>query len=606
MSKYNDSVGEVDIIFAGGGTAACVAAGRLAKANPSLKVLLVEGGRNNFNDPTITNPAVYLSHLAPDSKTALFYKSKESKHLNGREAIVPTGGLLGGGSSINFMMYTRAQGADFDSWNTPGWSAKDMLPLCNKLETFNGKGNFDKSKHGYEGPVHVGDGGYRGKSENQFMDTVKAMGYKEIDDLQDLDSVGGFAHWKRYVSEDGKRQDAAHRYIHPLLQDGKHSNLHILTDSKVIRVLFDESSPPKAVGIEYKPNAEHQPELALSKPVHKTIKASKLVVVSAGALNTPQILERSGVGNPEILKKLDIPVVADVPGVGEDYQDHHLLLYPYKSNLDENETLDGILSGRKNFVKAMEEKDPMLGWNGIDICAKLRPSDEVINSLGPEFQEDWDRDFKPYPTRPMMLCGVVNAFLGDPSLVEPGQYMTMGTYTAYPYSRGSIHITSKEDVTNGYEFDAGYLNHPSDIKKQVWAYKMSREIARRLPYYKGELELGHPKFKDGSNAAINETTTTTDIKAKDIEYSKDDDAAIEDWVRDNLNTTWHSCGTCAMRPKGKGGVLDRSLNVYGTQGLKIADLSMMPENVGGNTNNTALVIGEKAATIIAKEMGFEV
>lgn len=95
------------------------------------------------------------------------------------------------------------------------------------------------------------------------------------------------------------------------------------------------------------------------------MKASKLVVVSAGALGTPQVLERSGVGNPEILKKLDIPVVSDLPGVGEDYQDHHLLLYPYKSTLDESETLDGLLSGRKDFVKAMEEKDPMLGWNGI-------------------------------------------------------------------------------------------------------------------------------------------------------------------------------------------------------------------------------------------------
>lgn len=131
----------------------------------------------------------------------------------------------------------------------------------------------------------------------------------------------------------GKRQDAAHRYIHPLLQSGDYPNLHILIESKVIRVLFDESSPPKAIGVEYKPNKNAQPEIGLSKPVHSIIKAKKLVVVSSGALGTPQILERSGVGNPEILKKLDIPVVADVPGVGENYQDHNLLLYPYKTNL---------------------------------------------------------------------------------------------------------------------------------------------------------------------------------------------------------------------------------------------------------------------------------
>jgi choline dehydrogenase-like flavoprotein len=126
-----------------------------------------------------------------------------------------------------------------------------------------------------------------------------------------LDFTNPPQHWQRYVSPDGKRQDAAHRYIHPLLQDGSHPNLHILTDSKVIRVLFDESTPPRAIGIEYKPNADHQPELALSKPVHKTIKANKLVVITAGALGTPQILERSGVGNSDILRKAGVTVVVD-------------------------------------------------------------------------------------------------------------------------------------------------------------------------------------------------------------------------------------------------------------------------------------------------------
>jgi alcohol oxidase len=114
------------------------------------------------------------------------------------------------------------------------------------------------------------------------------------------------------VSPDGKRQDAAHRYIHPLLQDGKHPNLHILTDSKVIRVLFNTATPPRAIGVEYKPNGDHQPEIALSKPVHKIVKANRLVVVTAGALGSPQILERSGVGNPDILKKVGVSVVAEV------------------------------------------------------------------------------------------------------------------------------------------------------------------------------------------------------------------------------------------------------------------------------------------------------
>jgi len=107
---------------------------------------------------------------------------------------VPMGGLLGGGSSINFMMYTRAQGADFDSWATPGWTAKDMLPICNKLETYHVKGDtIDQSKHGHDGPIHISDGGFRGKSENEFAKTVEGMGYKMIEDLQDFDAVGGFS-----------------------------------------------------------------------------------------------------------------------------------------------------------------------------------------------------------------------------------------------------------------------------------------------------------------------------------------------------------------------------------------------------------------------------
>ncbi|ESZ94384.1 putative alcohol oxidase [Sclerotinia borealis F-4128] len=599
----------VDIIFAGGGTAACVAAGRLAKANPDLRILLIEGGKNNFEDPTVVNPAVYLSHLAPDSKTALFYKSKASPHLNNRSAIVPAGGLLGGGSSINFMMYTRAQSIDFDSWDTPGWSGKEMMEMCRKLETYHpvGEGR-DANKHGYEGPVHVSDGGYRGKSEELFMETVRAMGYRDIVDLQDGEACGGFSKWHRYVSLTGRRQDAAHTYIHPLLQSSTHPNLQILPESKVVRVLFDSpsdsSTPPRATGIEYIPNADHQPMLALSKAVSHTVTAEKLVVVSAGALGTPQILERSGVGRKEVLERVGVQVVSEVEGVGEAYQDHNLLLYPYKTSLDESETIDNILSGRKDFVQALEAKDPQLGWNAVDICAKLRPSPSEIQALGPDFISDWEKDFAPHPTKPLMLCGVVNAFLADPSLVDPGQYMTMGVYTAYPYSRGSIHITDSSDVQNGYEFDAGFLSHPSDLKKQLWAYKMQREICRRLPYFKGELELGHPKFAEGSKATL--SAGGIEGKVEDINYSAEDDAVIEDWIRENLNTTWHSLGTCAMRPREKGGVVDGDLNVYGTRGLKICDLSMVPENVGANTNNTALAIGEKAAVIIGRELGIEV
>ncbi|KAI9744333.1 MAG: hypothetical protein M1818_002485 [Claussenomyces sp. TS43310] len=598
-ADYADSVGDVDIIFAGGGTAACVTAGRLAKAYPDLKILLVEAGRTNDNDPTVVNAGAFLTLLDPKSKTTFPYRSQPSPHLLGREALVANGCMLGRGSLVNYMMDSRAQGIDFDDWDTPGWAAKDMLPVCNKLETFH-CAVTDRSKHGYEGPVHISDGGFRSNVIEEFMNSIKKMGYKEIEDLQDFDHIGGFSRCHRNVSLDGKRQDAAYQYIHPLLQDGRHPNLHLLLQTRVLRVIFYDSKLPRAIGVECRPNPDLQPELAISTP--KFIRARKFVVLAAGALSTPQILERSGVGNQRRLNKLGIHVVSDLRGVGENYQDHNHVMYPYKTSLDASQCFDGCLSSSEALVRAQREKDPKIGWNGVDICAKLRPADDEIAAFGPEFQRDWNRDFASKPTRPLLLCGVMNAFLpADASKLKTCQCISIGTYTAYPWSRGSIHITNKEDVIDGYEFNAGFLSHPSDIKTQICGYKVTRGLARGLPYFRGEVKAAHPQFKENSRARVTEFAQST-VPMQEIAYSKEDNEAIEDWIRTSLSTTWHSLGTCAMTSKSRGGVVDRHLNVYGTQGLKVVDLSIVPTNVGANTNNTAFAVGEKAAMIIDAEM----
>lgn len=138
------------------------------------------------------------------------------------------------------------------------------------------------------------------------------------------------------------------------------------------------------------------------------MRAKKLVVVSAGACGTPPVLERSGVGNPDILKRANVPLVADLPGVGHDYQDHHLVLFPYRTNLAPEETLDGVLSGRSDVAAMIKNNDKLLGWNAIDISSKLRPTEEEVAALGPEFQEAWNRDFKNDPNRPLMLVGLVS------------------------------------------------------------------------------------------------------------------------------------------------------------------------------------------------------
>ncbi|KAK8064414.1 gmc oxidoreductase [Apiospora phragmitis] len=598
-TKSADDIDEVDVIIAGGkfslflsyilpkesGTAGCVVAARLAEADPSLSILVIEGGRNNHNDPAVVNPAPFLSLLQPSNKAALFYQGNQAPQLAGRAPVVPAGGILGGGSSVNFMMYTRAQRPDFDSWKTPGWSATRSCrsayissDTIAQLETYHGTG--DEAVHGYDGPVQITDGGHRGtESEADLIAAAKSMGMREIEDLQSLDSNDGIAKWWRTVCKEGKRQDAAHVYLHPKLEDtNKYPNLHVVVEAQVVRVLIDENNK-KAAGVEYRANPHFQASIALTAAPSRTVRARRMVIVSCGALGTPSVLERSGVGSPEVLKQAGVPLVADVPGVGADYQDHHLLLYPYRTGLRPDETIDALLGGRADFATMLEKKDKSLGWNTIDFGAKIRPSEPEVAALGrvPDGVGSGLQELAEQATHVDGYRYVVN-------------YITTGTYTAYPYSRGHMHITGPS-VDDPLDFDVGFFTdaHDVDLKKQIWAYKKQRELMRRTHMYRGELAAGHPSSRRAPR--------------RHVEYTAEDDAAIEQFLRENVNTTWHSLGTCKMAPRENGGVVDGNLSVYGVEGLKLADLSIVPENIGANTNNTALTIGEKAAAIFIKELG---
>ena len=200
----------------------------------------------------------------------------------------------------------------------------------------------------------------------------------------------------------GKRQDAASNYLHPRLGDGFHPNLYVLTQHQVIRVLFDGN---EASGVEFRPNPKFND--GAEKPVQR-VKAKKLVVLSAGALGTPLVLERSGVGDPEILDKAGVDVVAEVPGVGAEYQDHQLMTYAYYSSLLPNETFDAIYSGRTNVDELIKKNDPIIGWTAADVYSKLRPSDEEAKALGPAFERAWNRDYKTNPTKPLSMITSLN------------------------------------------------------------------------------------------------------------------------------------------------------------------------------------------------------
>lgn len=268
-----------------------------------------------------------------------------------------------------------------------------------QLETYYGPGS--KATHGSDGPTLISSGTFRvNRSEDDFIQAAKQVGISEIVDLQDLDSNDGVQRALRFIGPDGKRQDTAHKYLHPRLQDGKHPNLNVLVESQVLRVLFEGK---RASGIEYQPNPAFQ-----NGTTKQSIKARKMVIVSAGAMGTPLILERSGIGNPEILSRASVPLVASVPGVGNEYQDHHLLAYPYQTNLYPNETVDALVGGRLDVGELIATNARIMGWNAQDLTAKLRPSDAEVAALGPEFRAAWDRDFKNNPNKPLMLMSLVS------------------------------------------------------------------------------------------------------------------------------------------------------------------------------------------------------
>jgi len=182
----------------------------------------------------------------------------------------------------------------------------------------------------------------------------------------------------------------------------------------------------------------------------------------------------------------------------------------------------------------------------------------------------------------------------------------MAHITEYPVARGHAHITHGEDVSAPLDFVPGFLESPADVKPLMLGYKISREIARRMPHFRGEYASLHPSFAPGGPASvIARAEGPVALDAPRIMYSKEDERALEAYVRKGVTTSWHSLGTCAMKLRKRGGVVDPLLNVYGVQGLKIADLSICPSNVAANTYSTALVIGEKAAVIIAEELGIK-
>jgi alcohol oxidase len=219
-------------------------------------------------------------------------------------------------------------------------------------------------------------------------------------DIGDLETVDGAQRAYRYVAEDGIRQDVAHVYLHPRLQDGNHPNLHVVVESQVLRVLIEDG---RAAGVVYRPRSLQ------GSSGDRPIRARKMVVVSCGAFGTPPVLERSGVGNATILRNAGIEPIVDLPGVGNGYQDHHLGAYLYRSALEPSEFFDIPAMGA--LTPEQMATNPMRGWNGVDITSKLRPTEHEVATMGTELRQWWENKFSDRIERPLAVMAVFNGLV---------------------------------------------------------------------------------------------------------------------------------------------------------------------------------------------------
>ncbi|PPR03907.1 hypothetical protein CVT24_008099 [Panaeolus cyanescens] len=587
---------QYDIIFAGGGPCSCIAASRLLESDPSLKILIIEYGSHVTNETRHVQPGQFM-RMQADGEVLHFHVGKPSAALGGRSPIVPTGKAVGGASVVNFMMYTRPAASDYNDWENvygnQGWGSDSLIALAKKAETYQEEDST--GTHGFDGPIKVSFAPDLTQIGDAFLDAVQEYDKDRgiTDDINAFYNCNKYGKWARYIDKNtGRRSDVPHHYIY---NKPENPNLTILTQRIVDSVIIENG---RAVGVKYQ-SIPH-PQLGENEA-----RATKFVVLGAGTFGSAAILERSGIGSSKVLQQFNIPQVVDLPGVGENYMDHMIIFVPYRGAKG-IETMNEIFYGTE---KQLEEHDQLwwktgqglMAHNGIDAGIRIRPNRRDLEEMTPSMQQRWEKFYADAPDRPLLLMGPMASFIGGPPPSFEENFFSLGFFSGYIASTGYSHISST-DPRATTDFHPGFLDHPDDMSVLRWGYKKTRELARCMRCYRGELPSGHPAFnaKSAAAAVFDDTPHTAD--EPDIIYSEDDNQRIEEFIRARVATSLHPCGTCAMKPRADGGVVDERLNVYGVEGLKVSDCSIFPGNVSANTYNTAIVIGEKAALIISEDL----
>ena len=521
-----------DYIVVGAGSAGCVLAARLSE-DPSARVLLLEAGGRDTN-PWIHVPVGYFKTMH-DPKTDWRYRTEPEPSLNGRSLDWPRGKVLGGSSSINGLLYVRGQPQDFDHWRqlgNAGWSYDDVLPYFIRAED---QERGPDEWHGAGGPLAVSDMRVRRDVCDAFIAGAEEIGIPRNDDINGARQEG--AGYFQLTARNGRRWSTAVGYLR---HARRRPNLRVVTGAHVHRLILEGRY---AVGVRY----------AVGPDVHEA-RAGAEVLLCAGAVGSPQILQLSGVGPAELMDRHGIETVHHLPGVGENLQDHLQLRAVYKCtrptlNDEVNNPVRKALIGMEYLLR---RTGPMsMGASQVYVFARTRDELET-----PDIQ---------FHFQPL-------------SADKPGE--GLHRYSAFtasvcqlrPESRGRIRIKHPDPYAYP-AIEPNYLATAQDRATAVAGLRMTRAIvgSRAMrPFVEKELLPG------------SEVRTDDELLAA---------------ARDIAQTIYHPVGTCAMGP-GPGAVVDERLRVHGVGGLRVVDASVMPVITSGNTNAPTIMIAEKAADMI--------
>ncbi|MGB1160821.1 MAG: GMC family oxidoreductase [Alphaproteobacteria bacterium] len=527
---------EFDFVIVGGGTAGCLLANRLS-ADPNVSVLLIEAGGSDRRF-WINVPVGYLYNMG-NPNVDWCYKTEADPGLNGRSLNYPRGKVLGGCSSINGMIYMRGQAADYDAWRqmgNAGWGWDDVLPYFKKSENhFDG----ETEMHGAGGEWNVAQQRLQWEILEAFADACEQAGIPKIPDFNTGDNEG--VSYFQVNQKDGLRWNTAKAFLRPAMQ---RSNLTVWTKTQTERVLL-EGRQARALVVHPKG----------SEP--RTVGARREIILSAGSIGSPQILELSGIGDSSRMKELGVQPLHDLPGVGENLSDHLQVRAAFKvSGVKTLNTVSATLAGRvkmgMDFV--FSRSGPLtMAPSQLGVFCKSDPSRATANLQ--------------YHVQPLSL----DAF-GEP--LHSFDAFTASVCNLRPESRGSVHIRSAS-FRDAPAIAPNYLSAAADRKVAADALRLTRDIVsqRALAPYSPE------EFRPGPEINLDEDLATA---AGDIS-----------------TTIFHPVGTCKMG-QDQQAVVDSHLMVHGLTGLRVVDASVMPSITSGNTNSPTLMIAEKAADLITK------